>query len=68
MAHPAVSRTHQRHLGAGPTPGSAYALDGHYNQWVDDVLAGGKMRYEQSFLTISDKPGLEVALAPDKLE
>ena len=54
--------------GAGPTPGSAYVLDGHYNQWVDDVLAGGKMPYEQGFLTISDKPGLGVDLDPDKLE
>lgn len=53
--------------GQTPVPGSAHALDGHYNQWVDDVLAGGKMRYEEGFLTISDRPGLGVDLDPDKL-
>ena len=26
--------------GESPVPGSAYAIDGHYNQWVDDVLLG----------------------------
>ena len=53
--------------GQTPIPGSAYAIDGHYNQWVDDVLAGGKLKYEQGFLTIPGAPGLGIALDPDKL-
>jgi glucarate dehydratase len=54
--------------GESPVPGSAYAIDGHYNQWVDDVLLGGKMAYEQGFLTIPDGPGLGVELDAERLE
>ena len=43
-------------------PFSAHAIDAHYNQWADDVICGGKMTYDQGFLTVPKEPGLGVEL------
>ena len=53
---------------SGPTPGFLHAIDAHYNQWQDDVLKGGKMKYREGFLTLPDKPGLGVELDAEKLK
>lgn len=53
---------------SGPIPGLLHALDAHYNQWKDDVLKGGKMKYIEGFLCIPDKPGLGIELDTEKLK
>ena len=53
---------------SGSVPGLLHAIDAHYNQWKDDVLQGGKMKYIEGFLRIPDKPGLGVELDPEKLK
>jgi len=53
---------------SGPIPGLLHAIDAHYNQWKDDVLKGGKMKYIEGFLRIPDKPGLGIELDAEKLK
>ena len=39
-------------------PDVVYPTDGIYNQYVDDILVGGKLKYTNGVLPLSDKPGL----------
>lgn len=48
-------------------PMSLHGLDAHYNQWIGDVIKGGKMRYEDGCLRVPGGPGLGVELDPDLL-
>jgi glucarate dehydratase len=54
------------HLGA-VLPNLGYAADAHYHHLTDDVIAGGRMKYERGALRVPDGPGLGVALDRDKL-
>jgi glucarate dehydratase len=54
------------HLGA-VLPNLTYSADAHYHQLTDDVIVGGKMRYEDGAIRVPDGPGLGVALERDKL-
>ncbi|HET9046966.1 MAG TPA: enolase C-terminal domain-like protein [Casimicrobiaceae bacterium] len=54
------------HLGA-VVPNLGYAADAHYHHLVDDVIAGGPMRYENGAIAVPDAPGLGVTLDRDKL-
>ena len=54
--------------GNGSMPMSLHGLDAHYNQWVGDVIKGGKMKYENGCLKVPEGPGLGVELDPDLLE
>ncbi len=55
-------------FGNGTMPMSLHGLDAHYNQWVGDVIKGGKMRYEDGCLRVPEGPGLGVELDADLLE
>ena len=54
------------HLAAS-TPQFYFALDTHYDQTVDDVLVGGKLRFEEGCLEVPEAPGIGVALDEDKM-
>jgi len=54
------------HLGA-VVPNLGYAADAHYHHLVDDVVVGGKMRYEAGRIAVPDGPGLGVRLDPEKV-
>ncbi|SFU85185.1 enolase C-terminal domain-like protein [Alicyclobacillus macrosporangiidus] len=54
------------HLGA-VLPNLAFAADAHYHHLQDDIIVGGKMRYENGRIRVPDKPGLGVELDRDKL-
>lgn len=53
---------------AAALPGLHHPLDMHYHHLVDDVLVGGMHRIEGGCIEVGDKPGLGVALDPDRLE
>ncbi|MCL6601091.1 MAG: mandelate racemase [Alicyclobacillus macrosporangiidus] len=54
------------HLGA-VMPNLAFAADAHYHHLKDDIIVGGKMRYENGRIRVPDKPGLGVELDRNKL-
>lgn len=54
------------HLGA-VIPNLAFAADAHYHHLVDDVIEGGKMKYERGSIAVPTGPGLGVALDRKKL-
>ena len=53
------------HLGAA-IPNLALAADAHYHQLTDDIIAGGKMLYQDGAIQVPAKPGLGVTLDRDK--
>ena len=54
------------HLGA-VIPNLTFAADAHYHHLKDDIIAGGKMRFEQGSIAVPNSPGLGVTLDRDKL-
>jgi glucarate dehydratase len=54
------------HLGA-VIPNLTFAADAHYHHLKDDIIAGGKMRFEQGSMAVPNSPGLGVRLDRDKL-
>jgi glucarate dehydratase len=54
------------HLGA-VLPNLTFAADAHYHHLSDDVIEGGKFRYEGGRIRVPDGPGLGVRLDRDKL-
>ncbi|MGA2475729.1 MAG: enolase C-terminal domain-like protein [Terriglobia bacterium] len=54
------------HLGA-VIPNLTFAADAHYHHLTDDIIAGGKMRFEQGSMAVPNSPGLGVTLDRDKL-
>jgi glucarate dehydratase len=54
------------HLGA-VLPNLTFAADAHYHHLTDDIIEGGKMRYEQGAIRVPTGPGLGVRLNRDKL-
>ena len=55
------------HLGA-VLPNLTYAGDAHYHHLTDDIIAGGKMRYENGAIRVPDAPGLGIELDRDRLD
>ena len=55
------------HLGA-VLPNLVFAADAHYHHLVDDVIAGGKMRYKEGRIAVPQGPGLGVTLDREKLQ
>ena len=55
------------HLGA-VLPNLTYAADAHYHHLMDDVIDGGKFRYEDGRIAVPSAPGLGVRLDRDKVE
>jgi len=54
------------HMGA-VVPNLGYAADAHYHHLTDDVIVGGRMRYENGAIRVPDGPGLGVTLDREKL-
>jgi glucarate dehydratase len=54
------------HLGAA-LPNLSFAADAHYHHLTDDVIAGGKLRYEDGAIAVPTGPGLGVTLDRDRL-
>jgi glucarate dehydratase len=54
------------HLGA-VIPNLTFAADAHYHHLVDDIIVGGKMKYEGGAIEVPTGPGLGVKLDRDKL-
>lgn len=54
------------HLGA-VLPNLAFAADAHYHHLTDDIIVGGKMRYEHGAISVPTGPGLGVRLDKAKM-
>jgi glucarate dehydratase len=54
------------HLGA-VLPNLSFAADAHYHHLVDDVIVGGKMKYENGAIRVPTAPGLGVKLDREKV-
>jgi glucarate dehydratase len=54
------------HLGA-VIPNLSFAADAHYHHVVDDIIEGGKLRYEHGSMRVPDGPGLGVRLDRAKM-
>ena len=54
------------HLGA-VVPNLSFAADAHYHHLRDDIIEGGKFKYEGGAIRVPDGPGLGVRLDRDKL-
>jgi len=54
------------HLGA-VIPNLSFAADAHYHHLTDDVIQGGKLKYENGAIAVPAAPGLGVKLDRDKL-
>ena len=54
------------HLGA-VVPNLSFAADAHYHHLLDDIIVGGKFKYENGAIRVPGGPGLGVRLDRDKL-
>jgi glucarate dehydratase len=54
------------HLGA-VIPNLSFAADAHYHHLIDDIIEGGKFKYENGAIKVPQKPGLGVKLNREKL-
>ena len=54
------------HLGA-VLPNLSFAADAHYHHLTDDIIAGGKLKYEGGSIAVPSAPGLGVKLDRDKV-
>jgi glucarate dehydratase len=54
------------HLGA-VIPNLSFAADAHYHHLADDIIVGGKFKYEGGTITVPSGPGLGVRLDQEKL-
>jgi glucarate dehydratase len=55
------------HLGA-VIPNLSFAADAHYHHLLDDIIEGGKLKYEKGAIRVPERPGLGVRLDRDKLQ
>lgn len=55
------------HLGA-VIPNLSFAADAHYHHLTDDIIEGGKFKYENGAIKVPDAPGLGVKLNREKLD
>lgn len=54
------------HLGAA-IPNLSFAADAHYHHLTDDIIEGGKLKYEDGAIAVPSGPGLGVKLDRDKV-
>src|ERR671930_1334161 len=54
------------HLGAC-IPNLSFAADAHYHHLTDDIIAGGKLKYENGAIAVPTAPGLGVRLDRERL-
>jgi len=55
------------HLGA-VIPNLSFAADAHYHHLTDDIIEGGKFKYENGAIKVPDAPGLGIKLNREKLD
>ncbi len=55
------------HLGA-VIPNLSFAADAHYHQLIDDIIEGGKFKYENGAIKVPTAPGLGIKLNREKLQ
>jgi glucarate dehydratase len=55
------------HLGA-VIPNLSFAADAHYHHLVDDIISGGKMKYENGSIAVPTGPGLGVKLDCERVK
>ncbi len=55
------------HLGA-VIPNLSFAADAHYHHLVDDIIEGGKFKYENGAIKVPTTPGLGIKLNREKLQ
>lgn len=65
-SHVGVSLIAMVHLAAA-TPHLTYDLDTHYPWQEDEIIVGGKIKFEDGMVTVPREPGLGVELDRDKL-
>jgi glucarate dehydratase len=61
-----ISQAAMLHLAAS-LPNLALAPDSHYHHLTDDIIEGGKMKYQNGGMSVPTGPGLGVSLDRDKL-
>ncbi|HYV13683.1 MAG TPA: enolase C-terminal domain-like protein [Pyrinomonadaceae bacterium] len=54
------------HLGA-VIPNLSFAADAHYHHLTDDIIQGGKLKYENGAIAVPNGPGLGVKLDREKV-
>jgi glucarate dehydratase len=52
---------------AAVIPNLSFAVDAHYHQLTDDIIEGGKLKYEAGSIAVPNGPGLGIKLDYDKL-
>jgi len=52
---------------AASLPNLTHDVDAHYHHLLDDVIVGGKMKYEEGAIAVPTAPGLGVALDEDRM-
>ncbi|WGF87723.1 enolase C-terminal domain-like protein [Marinivivus vitaminiproducens] len=65
-SHMGISLMAMTHAAAA-TPNLTYACDTHYPWQTEEVIEGGRVRFEQGSVTLPDGPGLGVTLDKDAL-
>lgn len=55
------------HLGAA-IPNLSFAADAHYHHLTDDIIEGGKMKYQDGSIEVPKGPGLGVRINREKLK
>lgn len=65
-SHLGISLAAMVHLGAA-LPQVPYALDTHYPWQSDEVIVGGRLRFEEGTVTVPTEPGLGVELDREAL-
>jgi glucarate dehydratase len=55
------------HLGA-ILPNLTFAADAHYHHLIDDIIVGGKLKYENGAIRVPAGPGLGVQLDHERVE
>ena len=61
-----ISETAKLHM-ATCTPNLIYAIDTHYPHLCDDILVGGKMKYDHGTMSAPNGPGLGIELDLDRV-
>ena len=61
-----ISQAAMIHL-AATLPNMVMAADSHYHHLIDDVIEGGKLKYQKGKMAVPKGPGLGVKLDRDKL-
>jgi glucarate dehydratase len=65
-SHVGISLAAMAHLAAA-TPNLTYACDTHYPWQSEEVLVGGRFKFEDGALTVSNEPGLGIELDREAL-